>query len=130
MKKRNLYIAWGVFYLFCTVLGFIPAKEGGFFALCMGLGLGFFVPPMLLMCRGEKKTVQLVTTLSGVSLAATALMLVLNVLTVGASAAVGEMFYWLLILVSSPMICIQVRGISLFLWACLLFAGLGKLKKT
>ncbi len=48
MKNRNLYIAWGVLYIFCTVLGFIPAKEGGFFALCMLLSFGFFVPPAML----------------------------------------------------------------------------------
>ncbi len=129
MKKRNLYFAWGILYALCAVLGFIPSPSGGVFALCMILGLGFFVPPMLLLRRGDKRTVQLLVTLSISSLVATVVVLVLNLLTVGASPAVGELFYWLLIVVSSPMICIQVRGISLFLWACLLFAGLGKLKK-
>ena len=54
MKKRNLYIAWGVLYIFCTVLGFIPAKEGGFYALSMLLSFGFFVPPSILLYRAVK----------------------------------------------------------------------------
>ena len=37
--------------------------------------------------------------------------------------------YYLLIVVSSPMICMQVRGISLFLWAVLLIVSHRELKK-
>ena len=133
MQKRNLYIAWGVLYIFCTVLGFIPAREGGFFALCMLLSIGFFLPPALLLYRAAKqredKTIRLIRWVSATSLGATLLLLVLNILTVGASAAVGNMFYWLLIVVSSPMICMQIRGISLFLWALLLILSSRELKK-
>lgn len=133
MKKRNLYIAWGVLYIFCTALAFIPAKEVGYFALCMVLSLGFFVPPAMLLYRaakrGDLKTVRLIRTLSACSLGATLVVLVLNILTVGATAAAGELMYWLLIIVSSPMICMQIRGISLFLWACLLFAAIRVLKR-
>ena len=133
MQKRNLYIAWGVLYIFCTVLSFIPPKEGGFFALCMGLSFGFFVPPALLLYRavkrGEQGTVRLIRTLSAVSLGATLVMMVLNLLSVGASAAAGQAMYWLLIVVSSPMICMQIRGISLFLWAVLLIVSIRELKK-
>ena len=133
MKKRNLYIAWGVLYIFCTVLGFIPAKEGAFFALCMALALSFFVPPAMLLYRAikrdDRKTVALIRTLSACSLALTLLLLILNLLTVGATALAGEVMYWLLILVSSPMICMQVRGISLFFWAVLLIVSHRELKK-
>lgn len=133
MKKRNLYIAWGVLYIFCTVLAFIPPKEGGFFALCMLLSFGFFVPPAMLLYRaakrGETGTIRLIRALSAASLGATLVMMVLNLLTVGATAAAGQAMYWLLIVVSSPMICMQIRGISLFLWAVLLVVSAQELRK-
>ena len=133
MQKRNLYIAWGVLYIFCTVLSFIPAKEGGFFALCMMLSLAFFVPPILLLYRAIKRedlaTVRLIRTLSACSLGATLLLLVLNIMTVGATALAGNVLYYILIVVSTPMICMQIRGISLFLWACLLIAAMRELRK-
>lgn len=133
MKNRNLYIAWGILYIFCTVLGFIPPKDGLFFALCMALSLGFFVPPAMLLYRaakrGDEKTLRLIRTLAAVSLGSTLLLLVLNIAAVGATATVGNLLYWVLILVSSPMICMQIRGISLFLWAVLLITALRELKK-
>ncbi len=133
MKKRNLYIAWGVLYVFCTVLGFVTPKSGGFYALCMTLSLAFFIPPAILLQwadnRGQKGTVKRIVHLSIVSLVATTITLILNFLTMGASMEAGKILYWLLIILSSPMVCMQIWAISLFLWACLLFAGLSKLKK-
>ena len=134
MKNRNLYIAWGVLYIFCTALGFVPAKEGTYFALCMLFAFGFFVPPSMLLYRAikrdDRKTIGLIRTLAICSLATTLVVFVLNLLTVSATALTGEVMYYLLIVVSSPMICMQIRGISLFLWACLLFTAHAKLKKT
>ena len=133
MKNRNLYIAWGVFYIFCTVLGFIPAKEGGFFALSMLLSFGFFVPPSILLYRSVKRAdwgvVRLIRGICAVSLGTTVVFMVLNILSVGASTAVGNMLYYLLIVVSSPMVCIRIQGISLFLWAVLLIVCIQELKK-
>ena len=133
MKNRSLYIAWGVLYIFCTALAFVPAREGLYFALRMGLAFGFFVPPAMLLYRsvkrGDRKTVALIRTLSVCSLSATLVAMVLNLLTVGATAAAGDLMYWVLVVVSSPMICMQIRGISLFLWACLLFVAARHLRK-
>ena len=133
MKNRNLYIAWGVFYIFCTVLGFIPAKEGGFFALSMFLALGFFVPPAILLYRsakrGERGPILLIRALSATSLIATLILMVLNILSVGASAAVGNMLYYLMVIISSPMVCMRIQGISLFFWAVLLIISMQQLKK-
>ena len=133
MKNRNLYIAWGVFYIFCTVLGFIPAKEGGFFALSMLLSFGFFLPPAMLLYRsakrGETGTIRLIRALSAVSLGATLVLMVLNILSVGAPVAVGDMLYYLMIIVSTPMKCMRIQGISLFLWAVLLIVSAQELKK-
>ena len=133
MKNRNLYIAWGVLYIFCTVLGFIPAQEGGFFALSMLLALGFFVPPSIILYRSVKRddlgTITLIKVLSATSLIATLILMVLNILSVSAPTGVGDMLYYLLIIVSSPMVCMRIQGISLFLWAVLLIVSHKELKK-
>ncbi len=133
MKNRNLYIAWGIFAVFCGVLGFVPSRDGLFFALRMGLGLGFFAPPAMLLYRSYRRrewnTVKLLRGLSACSLSLTVLLMVLNILTVGAAEAVGLFMYVLLALVSIPFCCIEVGYLSLFLWACLLMTSLFLLRK-
>ena len=59
----------------------------------------------------------------------TMVTLVVNFLSYEASAAAGTVLYWLLILVSTPMICSQVWVVGLFGWALLLFTCLKYLKK-
>ena len=72
---------------------------------------------------GDKKELSRLRTISIASLTATVVMMLLNILSVGAGDLAGNMVYALLILVSSPMVCSQLWMLSLFLWACLLVAS-------
>lgn len=133
MKKRSLYIAWGVLYSICAGLGFIPEPEGVLTGLMVTLSLLFFVPPAMLLyhavSREQYGTIRLIRDLSLASLGATLVTLVVNFLSVGASEAAGDVLYGLLILVSAPMICSRLWVLSLFLWACLLMVCLKYAKK-
>ena len=128
MKKRNLYIAWGVLYGLCVGLGCIPNPSGIVAGLCVSATLGFFIPPAMLLHhaipRKQTATVRLIGLLSIVSLVLTTGMLILNFLSFRYSELAGNVLYALLILVSSPMVCGQVWLLSLFLWACLLVVSL------
>ena len=114
MSNKHLYIAWGVLYIVTAALGFIPEVDGLAAAGMTALSLIFFVPGFILLYRGEKKTVLI---LSVVSLALTALCLVLNVWSVGMTADMGDFLYWLLGLISAPMFCSRFWVLSLFGWA-------------
>ena len=133
MTKKNLYIAWGVLYVLCTALGFIPEPQGALYGLLFMLSLAFFIPPAVLLYRAVQRsdlaTVRMVRTLSMASLIATLVGLVLNLLSVGGTPEAGLFAYYLLIIVSSPMVCNQIWFPSLFLWACLMVVSWQQLKK-
>ena len=132
-KNKKLSIAWAVLYGFCAAFGFIPTPDGVLMALMVTLSLAFFVPPAMLLYRAvpreDWQTIRRIRNLSILSLGSTMTMLILNFLSVGASAAVGNVLYWLLILVSAPMVCGQFWAGSRFLWACLLMVSIAQLKK-
>jgi hypothetical protein len=90
--------------------------------------LAFFVPPAILLYRSVKNraagTVQLLLWLSVGSLVLTFVLLLLNFLSFGATQAAGSMVYWLLILVSVPMVSSVAWILSIFLWACLRMVSL------
>ena len=132
-RKSKLYIAWGIMYVICTILGFINTNNGLLQAIFALVSMGFFLPGGILLYEAvgekDKKTVHTVRYLSIASLSLTVLTLIGNVLTLPASEAVGDRMYGLLIVVSTPMISSQAWAISLFLWACLLMGSFIKKKK-
>ena len=132
-KKGKLYVAWGIMYVICTILGFINTDNGLLQAIFALVSMGFFLPGGVLLYEAvgekDKKTVHTVRYLSIASLSLTVLTLIGNVLTLPASEAVGDRMYGLLIVVSTPMISSQAWAISLFLWACLLMGSFIKKKK-
>ena len=85
MTKKKLYIVWGVMYVLCAALGFVPSPEGALYGLLFMLSLAFFIPPAVLLYRAVQRsdlaTVRVVRTLSLVSLSATLVMLVVIVCT-------------------------------------------------
>lgn len=132
-KTKKLWILWAAAYAICTVCAFIPVSQGALSGLFLLLSLGFFVPPGMLIFeavqRGNRRLLQIVRNLSLISLGLTLVTIVLNFLSFQASEAWGLVLYWLLILVSTPMVCSQVWVIGLFGWACLLMTSLTYLKK-
>lgn len=132
-KKGKLYVAWGIMYVICTILGFINTDNGLLQAIFALVSMGFFLPGGILLYEAvgekDKKTICTVRYLSIASLSLTVLTLIGNVLTLPASEAVGDRMYGLLIVVSTPMISSQAWAISLFLWACLLMGSFIKKKK-
>ena len=127
-KPAKLWIAWGCLYLLCAACAFISVAPGFLYGLFIAFSIGFFIPGGMLLhhgiTRNQPRLVKTVRIISIVSLSLTLLMIVLNFLTARDSAAVGTVMYWLLILVSTPMVCSQVWVISLFGWACLLMASI------
>ena len=128
MNKTKWYIAWGVLYAVCTGLACISEPEGVAAGLAVTMALLFFVPPAALLYwaipREKWGTVRLIRNLSIASLGLTFLVLILNLLSVGFSDTLGLALHAVLILVSTPMVCMQSWIVSLFLWAVLLMVTL------
>ena len=133
MNKKLLYALWGCLFILCAGLGFIPEPEGSAQILLTTLSLLFFLPPAVLLQQsgkhGEVHTVRLIRNLAALSLGLTLVLLVLNFLTALRSEFLGSVLHYILVMVSSPMICSGHWAMSLFLWACLLVASWKQLKR-
>ena len=125
MTDKTLYILWGGLFALCAGLGFLPEASW----MTTIVSIVFFLPPAMLLRRGKADTVKLIRNLSILSLMLTALLLVVNFLAAVRSEVVGTLVHYLLVVVSSPMVCSGHWAMSLFLWACLLMVSLRKLKK-
>lgn len=128
MKKRILYWIWGFFYLLCAFISNLENPVGAQKAALTVLSLIFFIPPVILLVdalKAEgKKTLLTLRVISILSLSLTLAALIANIAVVGASDTVGRVLHQVLIFASVPMVCSQHFVLSLFLWACLLFATL------
>jgi len=129
MKRKILYALWGCLFSLCAGLGFIPEPADIQAGIMTALSLAVFLPPALLLYRAETADVKLIRNLSALSLGLTLLLLILNFFTAFSSETLGLMLYYVLTIVSSPMICSGHWALSLFLWACLLMASLGRLRR-
>ena len=124
MNKKLSFTLWGVLFAICAGLGFVP-EPGIALKVLMGLlTFGFFgVGGWILWQAGKRKdyaTVSLIRSLSLASLVVTSVMLVANFLSVFTSEWLGNILYYMLVIVSSPMLCAPSWAVSLFLWACLM----------
>lgn len=133
MKKSSLLALWGILYIICAGLGFIPEPEGGVRVLLLMISLVFFVPPAIVLYDaircGDQKTVRLIRLLSAASLGITLLLIILSILTAASGEAVGSVLNVLLVVLSAPMFCSNYWALSLFLWAALLTASFTAKKK-
>ena len=126
MNKKLLYTLWGGLFILCAGLGFIPEPEGTLQFILTAASVLFFLPPAMLLHRADAADAKLIRNLSSLSLGLTLVLLVLNFLTALRSEFLGQVLHYTLVIVSSPMICSGHWALSLFLWACLLMASLGK----
>ena len=127
MKRSPLFPMWGILFVLCAALGFVPQPEGVLRVVLTAASLVFFLPPALLLYRaaktGRRGTVRIVRDLAIMSLVVTTVVLLANFLSLHGSEFTGDFLYALLVIVSSPMICSGHWVLPLFCWACLLFAG-------
>lgn len=134
MNKKICFALWGGLFAVCAGLGFIPEATGFLKALLVLLAIGCFVPAFGLLHlsakTGDRHTLALIRNLSALSLALTVALLVANFLSVLGSELLGDILYYMLVIVSSPMVCSQYWALSLFLWACLMIASFNALRKT
>lgn len=138
MKKRILYIVWAVLYLICAGLGHITAPSPAQTAAITIFAFLFFVPPvMILVCafkHKDKINLLRLRWISAGSLGLTLALVLLNFLSVYGTESLGNVLHELLVLFSVPLFCFVhwTPGIflSLFLWACILFATLPAKKKS
>ena len=134
MKEKILYAVWAGLYILCVCLGTVSDVTGfGKWVLVL-TALLFFVPGAMLVYEGikqqSKAMLQRLRLVCVASLGLTLIFIVVNFLSVEASAAAGTVLYYCLLLVSAPMFCAQYWVLSLFLWACLLFSSFTKPEKT
>ena len=130
MKNKILYGLWAAWYILCVGLGTIEGPEGFLKFLLVLIGLCFFVPGGLLLwdaiSKENRRGVLTIRLISLGSLVLTLAAIILFFLTATLEKASAAVFYEVLILVSSPMVCCQYWIVSLFLWACLLCASFVK----
>ena len=133
MKKQVLFGLWAGLFSVCAVLGFIPAPQGAVRTVLTLSAVAVFLPPAVLIFdaarAGDRRTLALIRNLCAASLGGTALLLILNFLSVTSSETLGNFLHGVLTVVSSPMVCSGNWGLSLFLWACLLMVSMKQLKK-
>ena len=124
MIRKSLFALWGILFSLCAALGFIPEPGGLMASVLTFFAVLSFLPPCLLLYlairTGNRNDCCLIRNLSAMSLGLTLVLLILNFLTAFSSEAMGQIFYYILIIVSSPMICSGHWALSLFLWASLL----------
>lgn len=130
MKKSTLLLIWGISYIICAGLGFIPEPQGAVRAMLFLVSLLFFLPPAVLLyhgkTQGDRDAVHLVRRLSAASLGLTLLGLCGNILAALGGNELGDIMHILLGLVSAPMFCSNFWAVPLFLWAVLLITSFKK----
>ena len=133
MKNKSLLAIWGIFYIICAGLGFIPEPEGTVRIFLTVISILFFVPPAILLfdafSAGDEKTIRLIRLLSALSLALTLVLLTANFLAALGASWLGTLLHILLVIGSAPMLCSNYWALSLFLWAVLLVASCQKRKE-
>ena len=129
MNKKTLFALWGVLFILCAGLGFIPEPQGFLKGLMTALAVLFFLPPVWLLHRDDRETVLLIRNLSALSLGVTLVTLILNFVLAVSSETLGNILHYILVVVSAPMVASGYWVLSLFLWACVLMVSLKMLKK-
>lgn len=128
MKQRGLFVLWGGLFVLCAGLGFVPDPQGTLKTLMTVSSVCFFIPPAIVLWRGQREDVLLIRNLSALSLGVTLVTLILNFVLAVGSETLGNILHYVLVVVSTPMIASGHWALSLFLWACLLMASLNSAK--
>lgn len=133
MKIKSLWLSWLYMFILCAVLGFIPGPTGFFKVLFVLITIGFFVPGFMLLVkadhRDDLKTIRVVRNIAMAELVLAVVLIVLNFLSVLMSPVWGTIFYVMLVILGSPLVCGQYWALTLFGWACLMVYGVSLVNK-
>ena len=133
MNKKLGFTIWAGLFGICAGFGFIGQPGTAVKVLGILFSLGFFGLGGFILWQAHKAkdqaTISLIRNLSLASLVTTSVLLVANFLSVFASETLGNILHYMLIMVSSPMLCAPSWATSLFLWACLMVVSQNLLKK-
>lgn len=133
MKIKSLWLSWLYMFILCAVLGFIPGPTGFFKVLFVLITIGFFVPGFMLLVkadhRDDLKTIRVVRNIAMAELVLAVVLIVLNFLSVLMSPVWGTIFYVMLVILGSPLVCGQYWALTLFGWACLMVYGFSLVNK-
>ena len=133
MRRSTLWIIWGVFYIICAGLGFIPEPAGIVRAMLFLLSLLFFVPPAVLLHEakkaGDRATLLRLRRICAASLGLTLALLIASILSALGTTALDTPLHIALGLVSAPMFCSNYWVVSLYLWAVRLITSFIKKKE-
>ena len=131
MKNLKLWFSWLCLFILCAALGFIPTPRNPLVAALLALlCVAFFLLPAFLLRQSlrqkESKTPTRILLISACSLGITVVLFIANTLSVLApdKLLLGNVLNALLVVFSAPMYCAPISLLSLFGWACLLFASL------
>ena len=134
MSYPVLYILWAALFALTAGLGFLPNPQGAALIVLRCLSVLFFLPPVLILYKAKKAGFtnhrKLINRLSIASLGLTLLVLVFSFLSANGSEAMGQVLHVLLVIISAPMECSHIYALSLFLWACLMFATFPEKRKA
>ena len=123
MKTKTLWLTWLYLFALCGVLGFINEPPEFLKALFAVVGVGFFVPPVLLLMKKEEKTVRTIRLLSIIALVLIVVVFILNLASINMNSSWGNALDIIYRIVSTPMYCCQLKLLGLFGWACLMSAS-------
>ena len=133
MNTKKIWLSWLYLYILCAVLGFIPAPTGVMKAILIVLGIGFFVPPIMLIRWAEVRdnftTLRRVRLISAIALPVSVGLVMLNMASALMSRVAGDVLYAVLVIVASPLVCGQVWVLTFFGWAYVLIRSAVALKK-
>lgn len=144
-NKYMLAALWVGMFILCCVLGFLPPQEGANRWLLAIFAVLFFLPPALLVYglwrNRDKAWLRILRIIAIAVVASTVALLLMNMFSITllmllpmqAALAVGDVLYYLLLVVSTPMVCGQYWGIGMIGWAALMWSCIlaeRDLKKT
>lgn len=133
MKMKPIWLSWLYMFILCAVLGFIPEPTGFFKFLFVLAAVVFFVPGFALLVKADHRedvrTIRIVRNSSIGALALAVLLILLNFASALMSAVWGKVFYYLLVVLCSPLVCGQYWVLTLFGWACLMVYAISLLRK-
>ena len=133
MKMRSIWFTWLYLFILCAVLGFIPEPTGFFKGLLAFAAVCFFIPGFVLLVKADHRdqegTIRLVRNIAIGALVVATVLIMLNFLSATMTEAWGNVFYVMLVIFASPLVCGQYWVLSLFGWACLMVYAVSLLRK-